>query len=262
VTTTLIARPDSPLVDALHPSPNIEPRRAGCQPTLLVLHYTGLPTVERAIDVLSRPDCKVSCHYVVDEDGRITQMVAEADRAWHAGVSFWKGETDINSVSVGIEIQNPGHSQGYPDFPPLQMEAVARLSSDIVQRHGMTPQHVLAHSDVAPGRKIDPGEKFDWGWLSARGVGHWVVPTPIDAADAGLGPGDEGDQVARARAALAAYGYKVDVQGPFDEGLAIVVRAFQLHFRPARCDGRIDRSTLDTLCRVVAAAGLKDGGIV
>jgi N-acetylmuramoyl-L-alanine amidase len=255
----LIARPDSPLVSDLHPSPNIEPRKTGYTPTILLLHYTGLPTVERAIDVLSRPDCKVSCHYVIDTDGRIIQMVSENYRAWHAGVSSWMGETDINSASIGIEIQNPGHMLGYPDFPLQQMEAVAALARDIIKRHGIVAHRVLAHSDVAPGRKIDPGEKFDWAWLADRSVGHWVAPAPPkDGACEAPDPAD----VVRARELLARYGYKIDLKGPFCSDMQTVVKAFQLHFRPARPDGRLDRSTLDALSRLVAGAGLKDGRIV
>jgi len=261
VSAGLITAPDSTLVRDLHPSPNVEPRRQGFSPSILILHYTGLPTVEKAIDVLSRPDCKVSCHYVVDEGGRIIQMVAEADRAWHAGLSYWQGETDINSASIGIEIQNPGHMHGYPDFPPAQMRAVAALSRDIALRHEMMPHRILAHSDIAPTRKIDPGEKFDWAWLHAQGVGHWVAPAPLDEDDAGLTLGAGCERVDQARALLSGYGYKIDLKGTFDEEMQKVVRAFQLHFRPARPDGCFDRSTLDTLSRLGRPRGLKDGPI-
>lgn len=254
----LIARPDSDLVADLFPSPNIEPRKIGYSPSILILHYTGLPTVERALDVLSRPDCKVSCHYVVDESGRVLQMVAEDCRAWHAGVSYWAGETDINSASIGIEIQNPGHMLGYPEFPPVQMQAVAALSRDIVKRHGMAPERVLAHSDVAPGRKIDPGEKFDWAWLAGQGVGKWVAPHPCNLEDEGVHLGTRSADVSQARALLAAYGYKIDLEGPFDLDLQTVLRAFQLHFRQSLTDGRLDRSTLDTLSRL-ASPCLRDG---
>lgn len=252
-----IRKPDSALVAELYPSPNIEPRLRGLTPSILILHYTGLETVARALDVLSRPDCKVSCHYVIDVDGRIIQMVGEEARAWHAGVSFWQGETDINSASIGIEIQNPGHQLGYPDFPEAQMRAVAALSADISGRHGIRPERVLAHSDVAPGRKIDPGEKFDWPGLHGAGVGHWVEPAPLDAADAGLWLGATGPAVEEARRLLSSYGYRIEPAGEFDAAMGIVVKAFQLHFRPERPDGRLDASTLDTLARLVAA--LPDG---
>ena len=253
MTPRLIDRPDSPLVADLFPSPNIEPRVRGQAPTILVLHYTGLMTVAKAIEVLSRPDCKVSCHYLIDTDGRIRQMVAEDTRAWHAGVSSWRGETDINSASIGIEIQNPGHQLGYPDFPAEQMVAVKALCRDIVGRHAIAPEHVLAHSDVAPARKVDPGEKFDWPGLARDGIGFWVAPEPIDVCDHGLGPGAEGAEVAAAQALLAQYGYGVAETGCFDHSLGFVLRAFQLHFRPARVDGRLDHSTMATLARLIRA---------
>lgn len=256
-----ISRPDSGLVADLHPSPNIEPRRAGMTPSILILHYTGLPTVERALEVLSRPDCKVSCHYVVDEAGRVIQMVAEELRAWHAGVSSWAGETDINSASIGIEIQNPGHMLGYQDFPLAQMRAVAALAWDIAVRHRIAPDRILAHSDIAPGRKIDPGEKFDWAWLAAQGIGHWVAPAPLDEGDEGLTLGAGGRDVDRARGLLAGYGYRIAPEGPLDEEMQTVVRAFQLHFRQGRCDGRLDGSTLDTLSRLTGGPGLKSDRI-
>lgn len=246
-----ITRADSPLVADLFPSPNIEERLRGLTPTILLMHYTGLATVEKALDVLSRPDCKVSCHYVVDTDGRIIQMVSEAHRAWHAGLSSWHGETDINSASIGIEIQNAGHSLGYPDYPEAQMLAVTALASDIVARNHIAPAGALAHSDVAPQRKIDPGEKFDWQRLARAGVGVWIEPEPI-GEDCPLTHGDGGPVVDRARCLLADYGYGIARQGPIDDAMGYVLRAFQLHFRQARIDSRLDHSTLATLERLLA----------
>lgn len=253
MSAALITKPDSALVSDLYPSPNIEPRARELTPSILLLHYTGLPTAARAIEVLSRPDCKVSCHYVIDVDGRITQMVAEADRAWHAGVSSWAGERDINSASIGIEIQNPGHNAGYPEFPAVQMEAVMALCRDIVRRHGIAPERILAHSDVAPPRKVDPGEKFDWPGLHRAGLGHWVAPEPVDQHDPGFGPWACHPRVGEAQALLARYGYGIEATGVLDPQMAFVLRAFQLHFRPARVDQRLDRSTMLTLERLVAA---------
>lgn len=148
--------PDSPLVTRVHRACNVEPRRDGTVPTLVILHYTGMSSAEKAIDWLARSESRVSCHYVIDEAGAITQLVPEALRAWHAGVSSWHGETDINSRSIGIEIQNPGHADGYPHFPKAQIEAVIALTREICRRHAIAPAGVLAHSDVAIGRKIDP----------------------------------------------------------------------------------------------------------
>lgn len=249
----MIDKPDSALVHGIVASPNIDERRSGLTPRLLILHYTGLPSVERSIEVLADPRCKVSCHYVIGEDGLITQMVAERTRAWQAGVSFWKGETDINSASIGIEIQNVGHSGGYPEFPRVQMLAVRDLCLDIVKRHPIPAAGVLAHSDVAPARKIDPGERFDWPWLASAGIGHWVQPTPPSDDASKIGLGDRGAAVQRLQARLAAYGYGLPEQGEFDVATQYAVIAFQRHFRPARVDGVWDQSCADTLERLIAA---------
>jgi len=249
----VIMKPDSALVGALRPSPNVGERRMGQHPHLVVLHYTGMASAEKAIEWLAHPDSNVSCHYVIDEAGKITQMVAEAMRAWHAGASHWAGETDVNSASIGIEIQNPGHDNGYPDFPRAQMQAVAALCRDIAGRRAIRPESMLAHSDVAPGRKVDPGEKFDWAWLARQGVGHWVAPAPVDATCADLIAAGDTAAVAEAQSLLRLYGYDVETHGLLDERTGIVARAFQSHFRPARVDGRLDAGTLDTLARLLAA---------
>jgi N-acetylmuramoyl-L-alanine amidase len=245
---------DSHLVSAIHPAENKEPRRDGIKPSLLILHYTGMSSAAKAIDWLARAESGVSCHYVVDEAGEITQLVPENLRAWHAGTSYWRGETDINSHSIGIEIQNPGHQHGYPDFPRAQMDAVISLGKDIVERHAMTADAVLAHSDIAPARKIDPGEKFNWMQLAKAGLGFWVRPSFVRADDHGLGLGDCGIRVARMQDNLSAYGYKVDPTGVLDEPTEKVLRAFQLHFRPRRVDGRLDHSTEATLERLLDAS--------
>lgn len=245
---------DTPLSHDIHPAQNREARRGGVQPSLLILHYTGMNSAAKAIDWLGCSESGVSCHYVVDEAGRITQLVPEEERAWHAGVSYWRGERDINSHSIGIEIHNPGHQHGYPDFPPDQMAAVIALAKDIVRRHRIAPDNILAHSDVAPGRKIDPGEKFDWLLLARSGLGLWVRPSPVKADDAGLGPGASGPRVRATQELLASYGYDVDVTGVLDPRTESVIRSFQLHFRPRRVDGRLDRSTEVTLNRLVEAS--------
>lgn len=245
--------PDSSLVSDVCPSPNFEPRRDDRQPTILLLHYTGVPTCRGAIDWLARPESKVSAHYVIDEAGRIIQMVRESMRAWHAGLSRWGSEVDINSASIGIEIHNVGHDGGYPDFPDAQMEAVEALCRDIIARHSIRPERVLAHSDVAPVRKRDPGEKFDWARLAKAGIGHWVEPEPIARSDRGIGIGYGGALVAEVQEMLARYGYDIEPNGDFEEKTLFVVTAFQRHFRPARVDGRLDQSTITTLERLLAA---------
>ena len=244
--------PDSPLATLWCPSPNVEPRQNGLKPDMLLLHYTGMDSAEAALDWLTREESGVSCHYLVDAEGRIAQMVPESERAWHAGQSLWQGETDINSCSIGIEIHNPGHDFDYPDFPDAEMRAVEALCRDILSRHAIPPHRVLAHSDVAPGRKRDPGEKFDWQRLARAGIGLWVPPAPI-GEDQGLGPGDEGAMVAALQRDLLDYGYGVEVTTTYGTGLEKVIAAFQRHFRPARIDGRADVSTRETLARLLAA---------
>jgi N-acetylmuramoyl-L-alanine amidase len=214
-----------------------------------------MASAEAAVDWLCSPQSKVSCHYLVDEKGVIVQMVEESMRAWHAGVSMWDGESDINSASIGIEIHNPGHQLGYAEFTPEQMEAVAALSRDITARYEIKPENVLAHSDVAPLRKSDPGEKFNWRMLHEAGVGLWVEPKPIREG-AALSPGDEGESVREVQARLRAHGYGIDVSGRYDGLTEAVVRAFQRHFRQERVDAIADRSTLETLCALSDARTL------
>jgi N-acetylmuramoyl-L-alanine amidase len=239
-----------PLVEL--PSPNHGPRPPGVAVDMLVLHYTGMESAEAALDWLTREESKVSCHYLVDEAGRVTQMVRESERAWHAGQSLWAGETDLNSCSIGIEIHNPGHDFDYPDFPEAQMQAVVALCRDILSRHPIPPGRVVAHSDIAPGRKRDPGEKFAWDALAQAGVGLFVAPLPA-GADQGLGLGDEGKAVLELQQDLAAFGYGVELTGTYGKGVESVVQAFQRHFRPERIDGVADVSTRETLKRLLAA---------
>jgi N-acetylmuramoyl-L-alanine amidase len=210
-------------------------------------------TAAKAIDWLTTSESQVSCHYAIDEAGAVTQMVAEDLRAWHAGESFWAGEDDINSLSIGIEIHNPGPEWGYVDFPNVQMRAVEALCLDIIGRHRIRPERVLAHSDVAPRRKQDPGEKFQWGRLAYAGIGHWVEPEPVDPAEPGLAAGVAGPLVADVQNLLAAYGYGIEPTGLVDAQTEFVVTAFQRHFRPGRVDGAIDQSTIATLERLIAA---------
>jgi len=243
---------DSPLVARVVPSPNISERVGAGRPDMIVLHYTGMTSADAALERLTDAASKVSSHYLVFEDGRIFQLVEEAKRAAHAGVSSWEGETDNNSRSIGIEIANPGHDFGYPDFPDVQIEAVIALCRDILARRPMRADRIVAHSDVAPSRKNDPGEKFPWQRLAAADVGLWVEPVQI-GDDRGLALGDRGNAVEALKSTLAAYGYGVTPGGEFDPLTRDVVTAFQRHFRPARVDGVADRSTIETLHRLLAA---------
>jgi N-acetylmuramoyl-L-alanine amidase len=247
-------KPDTLLDAVCRPAVNFEPRRLGTRPSILLMHYTGMASAEKAAEWLCAGESRVSCHYLVDEAGRITQMVSETMRAWHAGESYWAGETDVNSASIGIEIHNPGHGPAYSNFPEAQMQAIEALSLDITARHRIRPERVLAHSDVAPARKRDPGEKFDWGRLGGAGIGLWREPAMIEG-DAGFGRGDEGEEIARLQRSLARYGYGIHPNGVFDETTEFVVTAFQRHFRPALVSGRADHSTIRTLDRLLEAVG-------
>jgi N-acetylmuramoyl-L-alanine amidase len=178
--------------------------------------------------------------------------VPEARRAFHAGVSSWEQVSDINSRSIGIEIANKGHDYGCPDFTEAQTVAAIALCQDIIVRRAIRADRVLGHSDVAPGRKNDPGEKFPWARFAAAGVGLWVEPCPV-APGKELALGDGGADVVALQRDLARYGYGIDVGGAFDVATREVVTAFQRHFRPARIDGVADRSTSDTLKRLLAA---------
>ena len=234
------------------PSPNHDERPAGAAIDTLILHYTGMQSAEAAIGRLRDPAARVSSHYVVDEDGTIVALVPEKRRAWHAGISSWRGRTGLNDVSIGIEIVNPGHEWGYRDFPKAQMAAVRTLCLAILKRHPIPARHVVAHSDVAPDRKEDPGERFDWQGLAHAGIGLW--PTGV----AGHGLGDaamDAKRLGRTRQALATIGYVVATAGPFDPSLATVLRAFQRHWRPEGVTGLADAGTRD---RIAAVARLMD----
>ena len=205
-----------------------------------------MPSAEAAIQWLAAPELKVSCHYVVARGrGRDPDGARSQPRLARRGVAL-EGRTDINSCSIGIEIHNPGHDGGYPDFPDAQMEAVEALCLDIIARHGILPHNVLAHSDVAPRRKIDPGEKFGWARLARAGIGHWTEPVPLSGG-AALERGARGDDVMRLQDALRAYGYGIPCTGDYCEDTEFVVTAFQRHFRPRSPDGRADSSTVETL---------------
>src|SRR5258708_34013659 len=244
--------PDSSIASDVIPSANYGDRNKGRLPDMILLHYTGMPDVEGAIAQLCTAGTDVSAHYIVLEDGRIVQSVPESKRAWHAGASFWAGEEDINSCSIGIEIINRGHDWGYPDFPLRQIAALIALGRGIMLRRKVPSHRVLAHSDVAPSRKKDPGEKFPWHSLANSGVGHWVQPAPIVRSEA-LKLGSISDDVAGLQAALARYGHNNPAPGKFDAATMEVVTAFQRHFRPARVDGITDHSTLTTLQSLLAS---------
>jgi N-acetylmuramoyl-L-alanine amidase len=213
----------------------------GITPSLIVLHYTGMASGPSAVDWLCNPASKVSCHYLVDVDGSIVQMVGEDQRAWHAGVSSWHGVVDVNSASIGIEIQNEGHGGGLPHFPNAQMQAVALLCLDIMVRHELQPHSVVAHSDIAPGRKVDPGEAFDWNYLAAHGVGQVVC-----------GDASKMASIAQFQIMLHGLGYGLDVSNEFDQRTRIVTEAVQRRYRQTCVDGILDTETYDIVQRLLA----------
>jgi N-acetylmuramoyl-L-alanine amidase len=215
------------------PSPNHEARPDGAVIDTLVLHYTGMRSGAEAIARLCDPAAKVSAHYVVEEDGAVFRLVAEDRRAAHAGISHWRGRSALNGNSIGIEIVNPGHEWGYRPFPALQMAAVCDLCLEIMARHPIEQRNVVAHSDIAPDRKQDPGELFDWQGLAANGVGLWPGADPAPVEEAALLP------------MLSAIGYRTDLP------LSVLLTAFQRHWLPGRADGIADEATR---ARVAAVA--------
>jgi N-acetylmuramoyl-L-alanine amidase len=247
-------RADSACVTKVFPSPNHGERKDGKLPNSVVLHYTGMADGPAALKQLCNPLAQVSCHYLVFEDGRILQLVPEARRAWHAGAGSWQGEADMNSTSIGIEIVNPGHDHGYIPFPEQQITNLIGLCKDIVDRWQIRPDRVIAHSDMAPQRKRDPGELFPWERLAEADVGHWVQPHPISSGRF-FQRGEEGAPIEALQVMLGLYGYAVPATGVFDAMTECVIIAFQRHFRPDRVDGIADRSTIETLRALLASQG-------
>ncbi len=217
------------------PSPNFDERDHKID--TLVLHYTGMPTGAEAIARLQDPSSKVSAHYCVEENGEVYRLVDETKRAWHAGVSSWCGDTNINARSIGIEIVNPGHGFGYCVFPSVQIDAVVNLIKDIRSRHDISPLRVLGHSDVAPRRKEDPGEKFPWARLAAEGL---ALPPVENENQNGAGVSFE-----EALDALQFIGYDATA-GDYAAG----VLAFQRRFSPRSLGQGFDPQTKAALISI------------
>jgi N-acetylmuramoyl-L-alanine amidase len=263
------AQADSPLAKTF-PSPNHGERNNNLTPEMVILHYTGMPDAKSALKWMCTPESSVSSHYLVYESGKILQLVPESRRAWHAGAGSWRGMDDINSRSIGIEIVNAGHdgmrvdpddpkkplkdgaSGPLPAFPKRQVTAVIKLLTDICARNDIPRGNILAHSDIAPRRKRDPGEAFPWDRLAAEGLGLWVEPTPIRSGHFWQ-QGDGGEPVKALQTMLAMLGYALPQTGVFDEDTKAVVAAFQRHWRPQKVDGVADYSTITTLRDVLKA---------
>lgn len=218
------------------PSPNHD-SRGDTAVDMIVLHYTGMLSAEASLARLCDPSAKVSAHYLIEENGMVWQMVAETRRAWHAGIAFWAGRTDINAASIGIELQNPGHEHGYRDFPQAQISALVELLGDIRQRHTITDPGIVGHSDIAPDRKLDPGELFPWHQLARAGHGIWpemtaaAYPVPDTAA------------------ALSSVGYAVN-DTPEGSLSSATILALQRRFLPEHLSGQVDQKTIFRLGQV------------
>jgi N-acetylmuramoyl-L-alanine amidase len=209
---------------------------------LLLLHYTATPTNDYALQLLTTPEGGVSSHYLIDGQGRIIQIVAEKHRAWHAGEAEWAGEADINSCSIGIEIQNQGAAlERVPAYGVAQMAAVTELCADIVKRHKIRPNRILGHSDVAPHRKQDPGAHFDWARLAKRGIGLWLDPNEFTDNKC---PDLQEASLIDLQNKFVAIGYGLEITGELDQRTFQVITAFQRHYRPSRVDGKLDFQTI------------------
>jgi len=218
-----------------HRSPNQGPRPEAIAIDMLVLHYTGMESTAAALERMCDPEAAVSAHYLIDEDGAVTRLVEETERAWHAGKSYWRGDTNINDRSIGIELANPGHEFGYRPFPDAQLAALTDLALAVLSRHAIPARNVVGHSDIAPDRKQDPGELFDWRRLADAGVGIWPQPKPA--------PGE----------ALMGLLQEIGYDPAADRSVA----AFQRHFRPDRVDNRPDGETASLAAGLRAAITTK-----
>ncbi|HPF46545.1 MAG: N-acetylmuramoyl-L-alanine amidase [Alphaproteobacteria bacterium] len=217
-------------------SPNFNDRKSSSI-KYIIFHYTGMSTGDEALERLCDPEASVSAHYLIEEDGTVFNMVDEDKRAWHAGVSRWENDVDINDLSIGIEIVNPGHSYpgyagGYRAFPEMQMDAVKKLSLGIIRRHEISPFYILGHSDVAWRRKIDPGELFDWQGLAKDGIGCWPETAQIDNGEAL----DSKNFIKN----LKIFGYDTD---GCEQNISEITAAFQRHFRQSNINGELDFET-------------------
>ena len=219
-----------------YPSANYDDRPSGADVEVLVLHYTGMKTLQNALDRLTDPASKVSAHYLVAINGEIISLVSEDKRAWHAGVSYWRGQIDVNSHSIGIELENPGHELGYHEFSSLQMNALIKLTQDLLTRHMISERNVVGHSDVAPRRKKDPGEYFDWKFMANKGVGLW----PVTTAD----KESRGD-----------FEFWLSDLGYETKNITATLRAFQRHYLPSSISGQPDKNTRKSINALASLVG-------
>ena len=221
------------LTPAEFSSPNFNDRPKDIVPNILVIHYTGMQSLDQALQRLMSSNSQVSAHYLISRKGEIFKLVSEEKRAWHAGVSYWRGETDINSYSIGIELENPGHEFGYSKFPKVQMSVLTELCVEIINKYSISPENIVGHSDIAPRRKKDPGELFDWKSLAKKGVGLWPEPIlnkiTLESFEKSLND----------------FGYEV-------VDLRSTITAFQRHYLPDKVSGISDATTQKTLATLMS----------
>lgn len=237
-------------------SPNFNDRPEKASVDILVMHYTGMKTADAALQRMLDPTAEVSAHYMVYEDGKVISLVDEEKRAWHAGISCWRGIASLNDISVGIEIVNTGHEFGYVPFPDKQMESVKKLAKEIMERHGIEARNVVGHSDIAPSRKEDPGELFDWQALAEEGVGLWPdVKKVWRGSDVLVEPGKEDVDVARIQKMLSDYGYHIRVDGYFGSKTEDVIKAYKRHFVPEQLNVCWDKLAEERLKKLLDMVG-------
>lgn len=242
--------PNAPSI-VQNPSPNHGSRADDAQIDMLILHYTGMRSAAEALRRLCDPTAEVSAHYLIEEDGAVHQLVDERRRAWHAGRAAWADTTDINGCSIGVELVNPGHEFGYRAFPEPQMQALESLCLDILSRHPIPARRVLGHSDVAPARKEDPGELFDWPRLARAGIGLWPESRPAPS-------GFEAYSIGDIQRDLARLGYTVQESEQMDAETRSVLLAFQRHWLPDHLTGARDPRSVWRLREVLKAVANPD----
>ncbi|MEE2655514.1 MAG: N-acetylmuramoyl-L-alanine amidase [Pseudomonadota bacterium] len=216
-----------------YPSPNFGDRARGSVIDKLIFHYTGMHNSEMSLSRLCDQASEVSAHYFIDESGEIYHLVSEEKRAWHAGTSYWAGETDINSQSIGIELQNPGHEWGYRNFPDPQISALIQLATKILSDYKIPEKNVLGHSDISPERKVDPGELFPWKRLALKNIGYWPK---LENKNLDIKMSKQ-----EANQNLSLIGYHPG------SSFHAKLTAFQRHYRPLKLDGFVDKETAQLL---------------
>jgi N-acetylmuramoyl-L-alanine amidase len=237
------------------PSPNFDARPAGRTADMIVVHYTGMKTAGESLARLCDPASRVSAHYFINEDGAVTRLVLETMRAWHAGQASWQGERDINGCSIGIELQNPGHEFGTRPFPDAQIQGLIALAHAIRSRLQIPDERILGHSDVAPGRKLDPGELFPWAKLAEAGIGLWpdTIVKPVPAV--GVSATSSTEEIRRLQEKLKSFGYGVEASGAYDVATRSAVLAFKRHWSPAGLDDAADAATIAILENLLEKSG-------